>query len=288
MRVEEFFKDEIVIEEGWNFRDTGLDVDLLRTIRRGPLAGHGDAEVALGLTQLIRREFTAYGTDAEGLRIGDAESREAMRTLETVIRRLGIGLDVPFRDFPTFHSYWSQHGGYGSWQARRDMIHELFEPLQIKLEQMEDAGLAGELVDPITPAQRLGWPAVDIEITELRRHFHAAATVQDYRNIGNDCIAVLEALSATVYDPALHLRNGETEPSVPQTKQRLDRYADMALPGAGNAEIRALVKKTIEFAQAVKHNPDGTRVRAGIAADAVIQLANMLRRLSDAASPPAG
>jgi murein L,D-transpeptidase YcbB/YkuD len=127
----------------------------------------------------------------------------------------------------------------------------------------------------------MGWPAVDEEVKELRRHFHSAQTVQDYRNIGNDCVAVLEALSATVYDLTRHLRPGETEPAVAQTKQRLERYADVALPGAGNAEIRALVKKTIEFAQAVKHNPDGTRARAGIAADAVIQLANILRRLAD-------
>ncbi|KJL30225.1 hypothetical protein RS83_00975 [Microbacterium oxydans] len=161
------------------------------------------------------------------------------------------------------------------------MIVTWFEPLQEQLEAREDSALAGELVAPVTPAQRMGWPSVDTEVQELRRHFHTARTVQDYRNIGNDCVAVLEALSATVYDAALHLREGEIEPAVAQTKQRLERYADVAFPGPGNEQMRALVKKTIEFAQAVKHNPNGTRVRAGIAADAVIQLANILRRIAD-------
>ena len=258
-----------------------LDIDLLRQIRRGSIPQHPDEEVGLALTLLARREFTAYGTDSGNL-ITDEGSRDLVRTLAAVARRLGVDEFMPpFLDFPAFRTYWNQHEGYGSWQARRDMVVTWFEPLQERLEALEDASFVGELVDPVTAASRMGWPAVDAEVQELRRHFHTARTVQDYRNIGNDCVAVLEALSATVYDPARHLREGELEPAVAQTKQRLERYADVAFPGPGNVEIRALVKKTIEFAQAVKHNPDGTRARAGIAADSVIQLANILRRLAD-------
>jgi hypothetical protein len=54
-------------------------------------------------------------------------------------------------------------------------------------------------------------------ISELRRHFLAAHSPQDYRNVGLDCVAVTEALSAQVYDPTRHLREGEDEPSVANT-----------------------------------------------------------------------
>jgi len=261
-----------------------LRFDLLTQLRQGPIAGHSDVEAGLALTQLARREFTARGTD-NGQIITDHGSRELLRTLSAVAQRLGINeYNPPFSDFPSFRSYWLQNDGSGSWQARRDIVGRVFDPLQARLEALEDVALSGELASPVTPAHNMGWPVVDAEVQELRRHFHAASTAQDYRNIGNDCVAVLEALSATVYDRARHLRDGESEPPVANTKQRLERYADDALPGAGIAELRGLVKKTIEFAQAVKHNADGTRVRAGIAADAVIQLANILRRLADGQS----
>jgi hypothetical protein len=53
------------------------------------------------------------------------------------------------------------------------------------------------------------------------------------------------------------------------------------LPGKGNEELRRLAKTTIEAAQAMKHRGTPTRTEVGIAADAVILLANMLRRLDE-------
>lgn len=84
-----------------------------------------------------------------------------------------------------------------------------------------------------------------------------------------------------MYDPAVHLRPGEDEPPVAKTKQRLDRYIDDALTGPDNAPLRRLAKAAVEVAQQVKHSGDPTRREAGIAADAVILLANMLRRLAE-------
>lgn len=285
VRVDDFFEDQDSLVGG--FSPPVLDLNLLRVLRQQPHPSRSDVEVALALAQLARAQFNAYGTDG-GHTITDVGSREVLRTLNTLARRLGIDdFDPPFTDFATFRTHWNDNGGYGSWNARRVMVKEVFEPLQKRLEALEDASLSGELVGPISPAHGTGWTAVDTEIQELRRHFHAARSVQDYRNIGNDCVAVLEALSAVVYDPAKHLRDGESVPPVANTKQRLERYAEVALPGAGNAEVRALVKKTIEFAQAVKHTPEGTRTRAGIAADGVIQLANILRRLDEEDAGPA-
>jgi len=115
----------------------------------------------------------------------------------------------------------------------------------------------------------------------LKRHFAQAKTPQDYRNIGNDCVIVLEALSREVYDPDRHLREGEEEPPVAKTKMRIDRFIEDVASGRDNAKLRRLAKAANDQAQAVKHRAAGDRKEAGIAADSVILLANILRRLDE-------
>lgn len=115
----------------------------------------------------------------------------------------------------------------------------------------------------------------------FRRHFRAARTPQDYRAVGNDCVHLTEALSRKVYVHAQHTPAGEDEPPVAKTKVRLDRYIAARLPRSENAEMRKYARATIELAQAVKHRGAPTRTEAGVVADAVIALANMLRRLAE-------
>lgn len=134
---------------------------------------------------------------------------------------------------------------------------------------------------PVTPRDRLGWPEVDTEVEELRRHFRTATTPQHYRSVGNDCVHLTEALSRQVYVHAVHGPPGSAEPSPDQTKIRLASFIDAKLPGADNAELRKFARAAIELAQAVKHGGTPTRTEAGIIADAVVMLANMLRRLNE-------
>lgn len=268
MRPSDYFEDD----------DDILDFDLLEQLRARPVAEYTDVEAALALSELLSQEFLLFGTSG-GQHITDAGSREGMRTLVALTKRLKVEWKPDFRDFPSFRAYWLGHDGYGSWRARQVMVSELFEPLREQLEAIEDEALSDELVTPVSPRGRTGWANVDVEVDELRRHFHHADTPQDYRNIGNDLVAVLEALSAAAYDPARHLYADEAEPPVAKTKQRLMRVVEHEMGEVGSDELTKLGRATVEAAQAVKHNLDGTRMRAGIAADAVIQLVNMVRRL---------
>ncbi len=86
-----------------------------------------------------------------------------------------------------------------------------------------------------------------------------------------------------MYDPKLHLREGEEEPPVGKTKIRIERYVELAAPGSSNDELRRLARSAIAFAfaQQVKHTSTSSRRDAGIAADTVILLANILRRLAE-------
>jgi hypothetical protein len=258
-----------------------LDEQLLHDLRKQPLLDREDMEVAVPLARLIHDDLQKFGTGG-GQDLDNDQMREALQALRAVVGRLGVtDFEVPFRDFDGFYSWWLKNDAYGSWQARRDLLAGIFDPLHDRLADMEQERLTSALVDPISPHARTGWSGVDTEISELRRHFNSARTPQDYRNVGQDCVVVTEALSKQVYEPSKHLRDGEEEPPVAKTKQRLGRYIEDAAPGPENATLRKLANAVIEYAQHVKHSETPTRREAGIAADAVIQLANLLRRLDE-------
>lgn len=115
----------------------------------------------------------------------------------------------------------------------------------------------------------------------MKREFVSARTTQDYRDVGLRGVHVLEAISRTVYDPQKHLRDGETEPAVDKTTQRIGRYVEDSLFGKENKDLRALIRNVSDLANGAKHTPTTTRRDAGIAADAIILLANILRRVDE-------
>lgn len=257
-----------------------LDDDLVSRIHAG-VSDKSDVEVSVPLARLLHDEFEKFGTGG-GQELSSAQAQSAMRALRATLRRLGVEFTPPFTDFDSFYSYWKKNGasGTGGWQARRDILSSVFDPLHDQLADIQAVALRSELAMPVGDRLRTGWTRVDAEVAELRRHFQAARTPQDYRNVGNDCVIVLERLSEIAYDSTRHLEPGEEEPPVAKTKARLERVVEVELEGAHNAALRKLARAAIEQAQAVKHRtPD--RQQAGIAADSVILLASIFRRVSD-------
>lgn len=278
MRENDFF-EETEPADVWAVRQDSLNTDLIERIYAGPIKTATDVEIAVPLARLVHDEYRSRGTD-NNLRISVNESRAVMAALRAVVKRLGIEFRPPFTDFDGFYSYWKNNNGYGSWEARRKILADLFDPLHERLADVEAGTVASTLAEPVTSHPRTGWTRVDEEITELRRHFQGAVTTKDYRNIGNDCVIVLERLSEAAYVRERHLEDGEDEPPVASTKNRLERVVQVDLAGSQNAELRKLVRAAIEQAQAVKHGATTSRRYAGVAADSVILLANILRRIS--------
>ena len=279
MRSQEFFI-ETADEGPWGKAQRVLDEELIEQIHAG--AGpRADVEVAVPLARLVHDEFEGHGTDGN-TRLSNLESRGAMTALRAVLARLDVPFAPPFDDFDDFRTYWKRNGaaGTGGWQARRDILAKLLNPVHDQLADLQVGALRSVLAQPVTTHSRTGWTRVDEEVAELRRHFQAARTPQDYRNVGNDCVIVLERLSAAAYSADRHLSGDNDEPPVAKTKDRLDRVIEVDLPGPENAELRKLVRAAIEQAQAVKHRTPNRR-HAGIAADSVILLANMFRRLAE-------
>lgn len=264
----------------WGEAQQALDTDLIELIHAGNQK-QTDIEVAVPLAHLVHDEYEGYGTGGKE-QISNLEARGALAALRAATARLAVPFDPPFTDFGSFETYWKRNGGYGNYQARRDMLVTLFEPLHERLADLESGSLRSVLAEAVSPRPRTGWVRVDEEIAELRRHFQVARSPQDYSNIGNDCIAVLEALSAAAYAAVRHLPPGEEEPSVANTKARLEAVVTVEMPGADNARLRKLARAAIEQAQDVKHSRTSPNRRtAGIAADSVILLSNIMRRLHE-------
>lgn len=283
MQSHEFFiEDDTAPADGWGAARPTFDTDLMAQLARGPLPGDDDLATAISLARLTHQEYQAFGTNGSQ-QWTDEDSRIALRALRLVLDRHGIEFRPPWRDFESFRSHWIAVGasGTGGWQARRDILSEWFGPVLETLEEAEEKGFRAELAQPISPRTKTGWERVDDEIDQLRLRFRSAATTQDYKDVGNRCVGVLEALSATVYDPAKHCPEGMAEPPVDKTDIRIGGYLDERLPGKSNEELRGLAKKASALAHKVKHSSSADRTRAGIAADAVILIGNMLRRLAE-------
>src|ERR1700733_6769785 len=217
MRPDDFFVDS-GLTDPFGIDRRRVNTTLLDQLRRGPLTDHDDLEVAVSMARLIHDDLERCGTDSSQ-ELTEEEMRSALLAFRVVLQRIGVTEgNVPFRAFGSFKTWWVRNGAYGSWQARRDLLNGIFEPLHAKLALLEERALSSTLVEPVSPLARTGWPGVDIEISELRRHFLGASSPQDYRNVGNDCVSVTESLSRQVYDPDCHLRAGEEVPPVANTK----------------------------------------------------------------------
>ena len=256
-----------------------VDVELFDQLRRGRLPEISEEDAAEDLLTFVFDDLTAFGTGGGQFMTND-EMRRAIGRLNAVMKRIGVQLEIPFRDFNSFKAYWLRNDGHNSWQARREILDGIFSGPLAKVMAVRDRSLAATLVEPISPHAVTGWPRVDAEIEAMRMEFRDAITPQNCRAVGLHAVAALDALSAVAYRHAIH-GDGGIEPPVASTKDRLDRVVLHGLPGSGNYEVRKLVRSAIEAAQAVKHGTTPDRLKAGIAADAVLVVTHMMRRLAE-------
>ena len=253
---------------------------LVEQIRRGPLPDFGNLDVAIELSNLVKSELVAYGTSGP-TRVTNDEIKLAIKALVIACNRVGIkDFSLPFRDFATFHSFWLKEGCHGNYQARRDLLAKYFDPLDLQLDQLENQSFQSTIVEAVGRGVAVGWPEVERQVAAIRKHFDFAATPEDYRNVGNDCVHLIEVLAIQVFDPSILLLEGEQIPAKGATKFRLERFVERSLAGPSNVEMRALVRAAINLAQKVKHSASPSRLEAVLSATSVILLADVLHEIS--------
>jgi abortive infection Abi-like protein len=146
MRSSDFFDEELGGSDNDWMTVQVFKEQLVNQLRQGPIEQAGDLDAAVGMLDLVQNDLEAYGTGG-GEKLQNPQMVLAIRTLESVCRRLGIAFELPFRDFGTFRSYWIRQGasGGGGWQARRDLIEDLLGPTRQKLHKLEEQPLKAHL-----------------------------------------------------------------------------------------------------------------------------------------------
>jgi hypothetical protein len=190
-----------------------LDRERLKALTTAPDPAHLDLDVCLALMDLFEDDLELSGTGG-GERLSVDDVRLVVRALERTTTRAGHPFTLPFRDHSSWRSYWIMKGasGGGGWQARRDLLSDLFDEAYAQLMAAQDRALESTLADAVSPRERLGWHEVDTAIGELRRHFRTATTPQDYKAVGLDCVTITEALSRQVYDHGKHTPEARRSP----------------------------------------------------------------------------
>jgi hypothetical protein len=280
VRSDDFFEE--VRGGPWGGNQVVFRTDYVESFILDGTAGVSDLEVGIPLAELVHQNLVAFGTGG-GEDVPSGGIRVALRALKAVLDRLGVPHDIPWRDYDSFKAFWIKNGaaGTGGYAARRAILLEIFEPIHAELERLQGQALSSSLAEPISSRPLTGWAKVDIEVSELRRCFRAATSPQDYRNVGNLAMGVLDALNRTVYDPKAHVADGDQPLPLNRSKDRVGAFVRAQAPGGDNKSLRGLVNAAIEFAHSVKHSETPSRRDAGIAGDGAILLANMLRRLVD-------
>jgi hypothetical protein len=171
--VEVLFVDEVT-KAGWDDpwadsqRTTSkLNEPLLRGLVQGPADELNDLTAALALLHLADNELRSYGTDGKE-ELTDTQMRLVLRALRATAARVGVPIEVPFRDFSGFRSYWNRNDGHGSWAARRSMVDKFFGEAFDKLEDLEARGRSPEL--PPASLANLSDPAAILDnLDRIRR-----------------------------------------------------------------------------------------------------------------------
>jgi hypothetical protein len=89
-----------------------------------------DEVAAIELVRFMHDQFTRFGTDRTEV-LDDRQMALVRRTTRKVLQRLGLELNVGWRDFSHFHAQWGPRGAThaGGWAARRAMVEEELGPL---------------------------------------------------------------------------------------------------------------------------------------------------------------
>jgi hypothetical protein len=95
--------------EPFSYKRTCLDAGRVERLRNASLDDVTDLDAAYELTRLAMVDLEAFGTGG-GETLDDEEIAVLLRSLRAVLKRLGVTLNLPFRDFKSFKRYWKDQG----------------------------------------------------------------------------------------------------------------------------------------------------------------------------------
>lgn len=222
------------------------------------------------LRSLIEAEMdqmTSVATGGPSIKYVDGEYRERRKRIRSLLGDLGLEDPNPHVDLWAWYGKWSRD--LKTYQARRDHIREMFNPLLKSIEDLQTQPLGSGLPE----AETTGWDAVDGQVAQLRIRLAKSETSEDFQAIGLLCRDILISLGEAAHDPAEHGEVGESG------VDRLNAVVDAYSPGESNQKLRKLLKATFDYANVVQHQRTGAMHEAGICAEATVAATQIIRRL---------
>lgn len=281
MKIDDLFDTVLDGTSIWLTEKQVLKTGFLNNVIQGPVDECVDVDLADILIRLLHQELEAFETHGRTRVTEDDDFRLLVRACQRVTKRAGVIFpELPFRDLPGFRTFWISNGMSGSWAARRIYADDLLSPVESEIYLLQQRMWDEPLLRPITPHSVTGWTTLDGEIEELRTRFAVARSAQDHSAVGNACVRILELLGDVAFDSVRYVPAEEEVPQRSNTKKRFDLIIDSEFQGSDNHHLRKLARATMEVAQQVKHQGTPSRRDAGIAADTVIALVNILRRIT--------
>lgn len=223
--------------------------------------------------------LTTVATGGPRINEVNGQYKERRSLLHAALNDYGIDDPFPWTDLWLWHGHWTQH--LPAWADRRRYIAELTAPALARLEVLID----GVGVDDSGALDTSTWPALGSRLDEAKRRNEAAASLDDWQDVGRRCREILIDLANLVYTPDM-LPPSEPEPKGSDAKVRLAHATSALFAGPERKELRALIRSAWDLANTVTHAGHTAAVDAFATLQATVLLVRVFERAQDAADEP--
>ncbi len=194
------------------------------------------------------------------------------------LQDMGIDDPNPYPDLWSWYGKWSD-GSLPSWQARRNYIGALYQPLLDALTIRSKTNLA------VQPQEPTGWDRVDRNVDKVNNALAYAENEEDFQTVGLLCREAVISLAQAVYDIAKHGSIDGVLPSNTDAKRMLESYIATELSGSSNEMHRKLAKTAVQLAVDLQHKRTANFREAALCAEATRGIINIIAIMSGQRDP---
>jgi hypothetical protein len=215
-----------------------------------------------------------------GPKIKDVNAQYQHRRFEILTKLQDVGIDDPnpYPDLWSWYGKWSD-GSLPSWQARRNYIGALYQPL------LDALTMRSKTTSAVQPQEPTGWARVDRNVDKINNALAYAENEEDFQTVGLLCREAIISLAQAVYDSTKHSSVDGVSPSNTDAKRMLENYIAAELAGSSNETHRKFAKTTVQLAVDLQHKRTASFREAALCAEATRAIINTIAIMSGQRDP---
>lgn len=215
-----------------------------------------------------------------GPKIKDVNAQYNHRRFEILQKLQDMGIDAPnpYHDLWGWYGKWSD-GSLPSWQARRNYIGTLYQPL------LDALTMKSKTTSTVQPQEPTGWARVDRNVDKINNALAYAENEEDFQTVGFLCREAIISLAQAVYDSTKHSSVDSISPSNTDAARMLESYIAAELAGNSNETHRKFAKTTVQLAVGLQHKRTASFREAALCAEATRAIINTIAIMSGQRDP---